>query len=193
MNRSDLTTQIPDFIRLAEADFEDRDEIQREARGTLNLTNQFTTLPTTLRELRSIRHDATNQRGPIELVPSDVLPEKKAIIGGTGIPRYAAVVTNGTEIEVAPVPDQTYTVNIKYLETLSRLSSTQSSNWVLSEHPDIYLYGALVHSAPFLKNDERLAVWEQRYEKALALAKRAADRRRYSTETLVRRPKRAIG
>lgn len=45
---------------------------------------------------------------------------------------------------------------------------TTDPNWLLTAHPDVYLYGTLVESAPYLKDDARVAVWEQRYQDAVA-------------------------
>lgn len=45
---------------------------------------------------------------------------------------------------------------------------TTDPNWLLTAHPDIYLYGTLVESAPYLRDEERLPVWEQRYQDAVA-------------------------
>jgi hypothetical protein len=48
---------------------------------------------------------------------------------------------------------------------------TLHTNWCLQQWPDLYLYGSLMHTAPYLKDDPRLAVWENLFEKALAEAK----------------------
>lgn len=41
-------------------------------------------------------------------------------------------------------------------------------NWLLTAHPDIYYYGALVESAPYLHDDERLPMWEALLEERIA-------------------------
>ena len=53
------------------------------------------------------------------------------------------------------------------MRTFPFLSDTQTSNWVLEYHKDVYLYSALKHSAPFLAEDNRLAVWAALYQAAI--------------------------
>jgi hypothetical protein len=50
-------------------------------------------------------------------------------------------------------------------------------NWLLTAHPDIYLWGTLSASAPYIGNDARLATWQTLYAQAV-LAARTIDRQR---------------
>lgn len=72
-------------------------------------------------------------------------------------PRYYTVV-NG-EFQFYPVADQAYTAELTYLLRFPKLSDTNTSNWILADYPDAYLYGAALHSAPWLKDDSRLTTW----------------------------------
>ena len=63
---------------------------------------------------------------------------------------------------------------------------------MLAEYPDIYLYGALVESAPYLKDDARLTVWEGRLQSAITEVRILKDRERFGGK-LVARPTRALG
>jgi len=60
------------------------------------------------------------------------------------------------------------------------LSDTNSDNWLLLEAPDVYLYGALLHSAPYLAEDQRVAVWAQLYSAAVMQLNEASESARYS-------------
>jgi hypothetical protein len=71
----------------------------------------------------------------------------------------------GTEYEVYPAPDDSYTAEVVYYAKITPLSDSNTSNWLLTLSPDIYLYGALMQSAPYLKDDERLVVWASVYQK----------------------------
>ena len=51
-----------------------------------------------------------------------------------------------------------------YWRKINNLSATITTNWLLDEAPDIYLYGCLLESAPYLKDDERLGTWMSLYE-----------------------------
>ena len=48
------------------------------------------------------------------------------------------------------------------------LSDADPTNWVLSDYPNLYLYGSLLHSAPFLKDDMRLGMWQGKFDQLLA-------------------------
>ena len=68
-------------------------------------------------------------------------------------------------------------------------SGNFASNPIVAEHPDLYLYGALVESAPFLMHDERLPIWESRYQQAVKAVRVQDDRLAYgSRETLRPQP-----
>lgn len=54
-----------------------------------------------------------------------------------------------------------------YVSKIQPLTSSNTSNWILQYFPDCYLYGALMHTAPFLEEDQRLTVWSALYDKAI--------------------------
>jgi hypothetical protein len=204
LNRTDLTAAIPDFISLLEAELDRNPAISYErSNETFTLSGSPHTLPTDCRELRSLYYDDGVRFGEIDIVPEGDLPRYRAHVALTGFPRAAAVVNNGTALLLAPVPDQAYTARATYLTKLEKLSATVATNWVLDSHPDVYLYGALVQSAPYLKNDERLALWQSRYAQydaqgnlaggALRELERFLERRKWGANTLVQRPRRPIG
>lgn len=194
LNRGDLTSQIVDFVDLCEDEIDRRAEVEYERRDTITLNAEVVTLPDDLREITSLAHDATNRRGPIDIVAPEELTTYKAISGRlTGFPRKGAVTSNGTELILAPVPDQSYVAEIIYATKLDRLSATVPTNWVLDSHSDVYLFGSLLQSAPFLIGDPREASWESRFEKGLAQLADLIRRRKGSANTPVMRPRRAIG
>jgi hypothetical protein len=59
---------------------------------------------------------------------------------------------------------------------LSKLSSTNTTNWLLTQAPDVYLYGSLMQAAPYLKEDERITVWASIYARGLEELQIADDR-----------------
>jgi hypothetical protein len=75
---------------------------------------------------------------------------------------------SGEAIEVFPTPDTTYSGELLYYAELEPLSDSNASNWLLEMSPDAYLYGALMQSAPYLKDDARMAVWSMLYSGAVA-------------------------
>lgn len=69
---------------------------------------------------------------------------------------------------IAPTPDADYPMEITYYEMPRLLDETFQSNWLTERAPNLLLYAALLEMAPFLRNDERIPVWQQMYSQALA-------------------------
>jgi hypothetical protein len=182
LNRTDLSAQIPDFIALVEA------EIKRRLRrtktiSTLSVTGETVTLPTDLAELQSISlvSGSASQDVPLRIGTMEMIVERKARSAGVaGRPTDAAVIAGSGKIIFAPPPDQTYTANIIYYATLTPLSNSNTSNAVLVEAPDAYLYGALLQAEPYLEHDERLPMWQTKFDNAINQLNDVRDREEHN-------------
>ena len=61
--------------------------------------------------------------------------------------------------------------NVDYRDPYESINGTTVvTNWLLVRHPDIYFYGALLHSAPYFDDDQRIATWERFYGAAVSAA-----------------------
>jgi hypothetical protein len=80
-------------------------------------------------------------------------------------PRYFTIFAD--EIELAPTPDAAYTVELVYRANIPPLASNVT-NWLLAMAPDLYLYGALLESAPYINEDARIQTWGLGFTSALA-------------------------
>lgn len=178
LDRTDLTSQIPIFIQLAEAKFKRDDRCKKLFSDAPSITGDDFTMPTDYKSLDSWYHDGSVWYGPIEIVGADQLPEKKARYGITGAPRYAAIMDG--KARFAPAPDVTYATKRSYWLKIVALASSSDTNWLLTDHPDAYLYGSLVHSAPYLKDDDRIGVWEGLLDDALNGVETYADKQQFS-------------
>lgn len=159
LNRDDLAAAIPSFIRLAEANM-DRDlrHWRMEARVLAETADQYLARPGDWVE--TIRLHVETPRGPqpLTLTPGQAMNEER--VRTAAVPRAPAFYRHtGDSFELLPAPDATYTFELQYFRRIPRLSDAQPVNWVLEEAPDAYLYGALVHTAPYLQHDERIATW----------------------------------
>ena len=67
---------------------------------------------------------------------------------------------------IAPTPDTTYTLKVLYYEQPDLLGDSNQTNWITNYAPDLLTYAVLLEAAPFLKNDERLQVWQAMYDRA---------------------------
>ena len=163
--KTNLTADIPTFIQLTEARMKRDPRARKLQATTLSVSADNKELPSDFHSLNSLAHDGSTYYGPINITAADQLPGVKEARGATGTPSHAAII-NGT-LRMAPVPDATYSLKMTYWRAITGLSDTNTTNWILDDHPDIYLYGTLAESAPFLKDDGRIAVWNGRYEAAL--------------------------
>lgn len=186
LNRQDLTPVIPTFISLCEADM--NRTLRTRAmltRAIATLDSQFTALPVGFLEAKNIQLNSS----PVISLEYVAIEEADRIraVTPTGQPQFYTIV--GDMIEVVPVPEVSYTIELVYYKKLTALSDSSTSNWILSSHPDAYLYGALMQAAPYLKNDERLPVWGQLYKAVLADINSSSDKAEVSGSRLKMRAK----
>lgn len=188
LNRSDLTSVIPDFISLAEAQIERTLRArQMIVRANASFDAQYGAVPSDFLETKSLKLTSTNPQTPLEFLSIDALDQKAAEYTASGKPRFFGVV--GGQLRIVPTPDSTYTTELTYYAKLSKLSTSNTSNWLLSSSPDIYLYGSLLQAAPYLQDDARIQTWATLYERALNDLQTADDRGASSGGALLTRAK----
>ena len=171
--RSDLTARIPEFITLTEAKFNRTLEVrQMEQRSTttvnINSTSpEFISLPTDFQSMRRVCLSSVTGKPTIEYLTPTALYEMRfgTFADDTGQPAFFTVI--GSDMELLPVPDQNYTIEMVYRKNIPALSDSNTSNWLLQLAPDAYLYGALLEASIFLQSDERVPLWLQAYNGAL--------------------------
>ena len=164
--RTDLTTQIPDFITLAEK----RLKRDLRIRQMLKVVTATTTagdgtvgLPSDFLSMRDL-HVSTNPVSSIEyLSPSNFY--RNARTTESGVPTKYTVLA--AEFQFAPIPDSAYTLSMLYYAAPPELSSSVSSNVFLVTCPDLLLYGALGEAEPYLLNDSRIQTWAALYDRGI--------------------------
>ena len=159
LDRDDLTSKTGTFISLAEAEISrDLRHWRQEKRVNASVDEQYENLPTDWLRINSVQHTGG---GLISSVSASELQTLRAASTTSGKPRYMRLTAN--QMELYPVPDQAYVVEVTYLAQTPALTDSATSNWLLDYAPDLLLYGALKHSAPYLGEDSRLAVWGSLY------------------------------
>ena len=163
LNRSDLTSAIPDFVTMATAQLTRR-LIQlgpvREmfATTTLNITAEKTNLPSDFYGLKSLYLYTTSDSGQVQYCEPEKIAEQKILRPNQdGDPQLYTII--GSQIQFWPWNTGTYSAEIGYWQTIPALVADGDTNWLLTKHPDAYLYTTLIQSAPYLKDDDRLTVW----------------------------------
>lgn len=103
----------------------------------------------------------------------------------TGTPRFYADYDYSHWL-IAPTPASALPMEILYYELPPLLDDTNQTNWFTEYAPNALLYATLLESAPFLKNDERIATWEGFYNRSVA-ALNGEDIRQISDRGIIRR------
>jgi hypothetical protein len=120
-------------------------------------------LPTDFLELRHIT--LTDQNYPLALASLAEIDLIRKNMGRTAQPTHVAVFKS--KFELAPSPEKEYKLEIVYYQQIPALSSETTTNWLLSEYPDIYLFGALSKASAFIGEDERTGIWKNDFLSAV--------------------------
>ena len=159
------STNVDTFIELCEA------KLNRELRHTLMTQTHTDTLTTTGKLvmpadfIELVSHIVT---ATPSITPEYYPPNELALMQANMTPSRPVYYTLNTELSgtdpyiemsFAPLPSESFTYNMKYIADLPSLSSGQTTNWLVSRYPDVYLYGCLLEAAPFLVDDARIQTW----------------------------------
>lgn len=166
-----LIARIPTFIQLFEAKMNRSLFVrQMEQRSTTTISTsstdpEFISLPTDFQSMRRVRLSSVTGKPCLEFKSGTQMDEYRFSTGNTsGQPRYFSIM--GSEMELVPTPDSNYTIEMMYRKNIPALATTDP-NWLLTLAPDIYLYGALLESAPYIKEDGRIQTWGSGLSSAL--------------------------
>jgi len=167
LNRGDLSANIPDFITLAEAqmstDLKTRAMETKTTLSTVVGTNSVA-LPTDMLEMRRLQVVGTYNQPLSYRSPDEISVDFAS--NGSGQPVVFTVI--GGNIEVAPIPDAVYSLELTYQQRIPALSGTNTTNWLLTNWPNAYLFASLLAATPFIMNDARIATWAQLYSQAVS-------------------------
>ena len=177
--RTDLTTQIPDFIRFAEL------RLRRELRIRQMLKSVTTTttggdasvaLPTDFLEARDF-YVSTNPIQPLTYV-SPAIFSRNTNTTFSGKPLNYTILAS--EFKLSPVPDSNYTLEMLYFAAPVFMDDSNSSNAFMANAPDALLYAALLEAEPYLMNDARINTWGSLYDRAISTLTKSDEASQYS-------------
>jgi hypothetical protein len=175
LNRSDMTAIAPDLIALAEAEFNRRlRTIEMEGRATATLAGEAIALPADFMGLRSISVDNTF----FEQISAQELFD---IPTSARLPRFVAVTDGQFFFRPAPASG---TVKIDYYQKIPALTVANPTNWLMTKHPDLYLFAALAQAEFYNWNDGRLPVVKARTEELIEQINDETHRARYGNRRL---------
>lgn len=184
LKRTDLDAIIPDFITLAEARIA-RDLRLRKQIVTTTLTTvggtQGVTLPADFLEAENVSLKTTPQT---QLVYVNIEHLDSQYPTGTRTGSPAVYTLEGDSMLLGPTPDAAYQIDLLYYGKFAALSASTDTNWLLTNHPSIYLFAALAEAQPYTMDDGRIAMWEQKYAKDAKALQDADDQSMFSGTSL---------
>ena len=189
LDRDDLTARIPEFIALAEARFNrvlrlrsmETKETASTVAGQRNLA-----LPAGYIQMRNFQVNSS----PLTTL-SYVTPEiYDRVWGGStsGTPKFYTILAN--EVSFGPIPGSVMEVEMLFYKKFDNLDSATTSgypdsvNWLITNAPDIYLYGTMLEAEPFIMNDERVPLWAQALQQGVSDLQEQDNKDRHSGSAL---------
>lgn len=161
-----FAARVPDFISMCEARANGHlKSRQMEARTTLTCIagTAFVALPTDMLEMRRLTVSSTNPTQTLKYVTPDELTHDYAYTY-SGVPYVFSVI--GSNAQLAPTPDQAYSLELTYMQKVPALA-TNSTNWLLTSYPDVYLYGTLIQAVTYVQDFALLNTLQTLYRDAV--------------------------
>lgn len=181
LDRGDLGTRIPEFIALAEADINSQ-FLHRDIENTSTLTGTVGSHTIAL---------PTGYRSPLNMwllwSGSAGTQSMRALTRATmhittvnSIPSAWAIDGNNIYFDCPVNSTSDYSFLFRWAGSVA-LSDTTTTNLVLTNYPNVYLFGALREAAPYLRDPEALAMWDAKYQEAIEKAKAKEFREKAQT------------
>jgi hypothetical protein len=143
-----------------------------EALTTLDASSDTIELPADLREVRACMLNSTPRIVLEQASPAAI----RVLYASTrlGLPRTYAV--NGSSLLIAPTPDASYTIQLRYKQAIPALSDARPTNWLLTKHPDLYVAASLAMAEFRGWNDARLPMLKAWYDELVEEVSEAGRR-----------------
>lgn len=185
LDREDFETIAPTFIYLAEAEMNRRLALNPvlpmmlQATGTIS--SEYMDVPSGLMDVVAFQY--TDSAGNIWkldyyspenvarlLIDSDYYRgDGNQLFPGTTSDRQILAYTQyDTRFRFFPTPTESVSYQLNYWQRLPSLNEDTASNWLLADHPDVYLFGSLAHASAFEKDKENTAYFSQLFDSTLS-------------------------
>lgn len=178
--RADLTSRIPEGIVLAEAKMNRylrvKDMVTKNASFAIAAAAEYVSVPTNFGGVKTFYLNASPAT-VIDFMPDELMTAKWGS-NTTGPPEAYNV--QGSNFRFGPIPDAAYTATLVYWLLVPALTSGASTNWMITSHPDAYLYGVLAEMAVFAKDVQAAQGYWQLMYQALDQIKLQSNRDAYA-------------
>ena len=183
LDRDALTARIPEFIALAEARFNRvlrlRSMETKQTASTAAAQRNYA-LPTNYIQMRNFQLN-TNPLTTLSYVTPEIYDR---LWGGSsgGTPKFYTILAD--EISLGPIPGSVITMEMLFYKKFDNLSGSVATNWLITNAPDIYLYGTMLEAEPFIMNDERVQLWADALERGVSDLQEQDNKDRHSGSAL---------
>ena len=184
--RSDSKPQIDDFIDMAESEMYSNSTqplrlrtMESRQTAAANTDSRFLQLPDLFLQMRRLKANLSG--GDCDI--TYMAPEQMPLNGDSGIPRFFSVTT---QIEFDRVPDSAYTIEMQLYKKLTPLSTSSETNAILTDHPTIYLYGALWALWQFFKEEQLSEFYYGKFINSIRGANKSDKRGRFGAAPKMR-------
>lgn len=188
LNRTDLTSEISDdFIILTEADLNSKLRVRKMITSTsITIDSETESIPADFLQIRDFFITEGGTKHALKYITPAQMDEIRGS-STSGLPQTYTIL--GDNFRFAPIPSSSYTGTLNYYAKFAALSDSNTSNYILTHHPSIYLYGSLYHAANFLGGIEPRQVqqWQQQYVTSLERLERNDREDQYGNAPLQQR------
>lgn len=177
-HRDDVDLLLPQFISMAEQEmYANADEVLRVRSGEIRSTSttatgQYLALPEDFQSMRALLLTAADAKCPV----TQKAPTQMQRQTGTGQPTAFAITS---QLEFDRVPDTEYPIEIQYYATAAPLSVTVTTNTVLDNFPNVYLFGALWALFEYAMDEQQAQKYYARFIRAIKGANKKDKQGRY--------------
>ena len=183
LDRDDLSARIPEFIVLAEARFNRllRIRAMEEKQTASTVSGQRNlALPTNFIQMRNLQIN-TSPITPMQYVTPEIYDR---LYGSTqtGTPQMYTIIAD--ELQLGPIPGSAQTIEMLFYKKFPALTATAPTNWMITNAPDVYLYGCLLEAEPFIMNDERVPMWKMALDESISSLQEQDNKDRHSGSAL---------
>jgi hypothetical protein len=173
--RQDATELLDDFIFLAEVDMWKTLRVrsmEKRATATAPTSDRFLSLPDSYLEMRKMQIFSGSKPYPLEYYT----PESLNVKSSAGRPSSYTITS---QLEFNRTSDSGYTVEMHYYKSPDGITSSNTTNAVLTKFPSIYLYGSLMHFFQWAHDDKKLVEYAGFFHNAIELANKMDRKGRY--------------
>lgn len=173
-SRTDLGSRLDDFVALCEARIKSDDRLllsKGEVATDFSISSDTTALPDGFLGIKRI-HSSTNGKGYVYKHPSEFASILNSTYHTATDPDTYYYTIEGDNFRISPAPTAAITAKLLY-HSLPALSVSNTTNWMLTAYPNVYLYGCLLEY--YLYSIEDLGQTEK-YAQAYDIAAQAAKK-----------------